>query len=279
MVLIAQVSFTSCKKDGVYRPDEKIAAIYTSSYWVYGGETIMLSEKTLTEKWTWGKKDLEQITLHSGNTVFATLTFSYDKGKLSEIMTTGKNSSSKAVFSYKNSKLTRVENFEGSTLMYVYEVVEREKGKITKVEVSMDELINKSADAKILKEQMAIVSRFFFPENAFDQLFEILEKSDSKALGKPITITYTYSGDNIITSNMDGEIINYQHDTKNNPYYKSFYVENDIAFSKNNIVATTVGNSTTTYEYKYDNDWPIERTSKVSSMGATMYNATYYEYK
>ena len=287
MAFILQISFTSCKKEGIYRPDKKIAAIYDSAYAVIDGEIYTKILKNISEKWIWGEKDLDKIILYEKGKEYGTMTFSYEKKQLSEISINTDYRTYKAKFYYKKAKLSSIESFIGKKQVSFQEVLERENGKITKMSISVDESLYKNdpADLAVFKKQMAVISKFFFPEQVADQLSNMIENRDSKNLGSPIEITYTYSGDNVATMQSKDKIIRYQYDNKINPYYQNFKSFDDVdgvsagSFSKNNVIEESSNHDYATYEYQYNNDWPIERKRKTNPTNIDVFDITYFEYK
>ena len=295
MAIAVQISFTSCQKEGVFRPDKKISAIYESTEYTYEGDDLGSTPKTLTERWIWGKKDLEKIVLYSGNTESGTLNFSYDKGQLTEMTSSSSSFSSSAKLHYKNSKLTRIETFLGSIPVSVVEILERNNGKITKMSISLGSMYLKttSNEVDILKRQMSIISRFFFTDKIGDQFSKMItENSKSENLGEPVEINLTYSGDNVTVSKIVTSETHFQHDNKNNPFYNALGGTegagyNSSMFSKNNITKITIrylpenNIEEENFEYKYDGDWPIEKiqTILLSPLDASIITKTHYEYK
>ena len=237
---------TNCDKDGqngkntdgIYRPERRISAIYTSN--------SHYPTKTLYQKWVWGEKDLEKITWHDEEGMFATTTFSYlnNKGQLSEIKEpVFVDGVENVKYRYKNSKISGIDFYVVGMVEYSLDVLETKNGKITKVAV--------------------------------------YEDGDKEGEG-----TYIYSKNNLVTrtsnDSRNTETVTYQYDNKNNPFHNffrmipPFIMETDLdalLYSKNNCIVDAYGN---TIEYKYDGDWPIEKRLNYRDGS---YYIEYYEYE
>ncbi|MBP5728020.1 MAG: hypothetical protein J6Y48_13195, partial [Clostridia bacterium] len=120
ILLPVAASFTSCKKDGVYNPKQKISRIYRQG----SGQN---TEKQLVELWNWDGKKLSSITYYDrSGEMEGTEKFSYDGKRLSRIdYISDFGDGSYLLFTYDGRKLDKVEvyalgNLVG-TLKYTYD--------------------------------------------------------------------------------------------------------------------------------------------------------------
>jgi hypothetical protein len=78
-------SFTSCKKDGVYKPKEKISQIFSQQSYYSGvpeiDQLFPTEGKILEETWTWDGKLLSSIDYGGGYVAY----FEYEKKRLDKI--------------------------------------------------------------------------------------------------------------------------------------------------------------------------------------------------
>jgi len=273
-------TFSSCQKDGVYKPKKQISAIY----YKYTGGT-----KTLEEKWTWNGKLLEKIDYYDNYSkgIYVTAFYKYEKNRLVEIS----RNSLVLKFLYEGNKLKKIEGWNES-LLYLEVKVTHTKNKITTLDFT--EYYDEYDDYKSEKNKMvAQAFRGVLPESTCENLSNIFEKR-SKNNAKAFyhyQIDYTYDGNNIkeekYTYPEDGyEIIyTYKYDKEQNPFYNLLYgghSYSDFAFSKNNITySTSIDSDGDIYEaemlYTYEKGYPIEVTYKNITSGY-IGGTTYYEY-
>ncbi|MDR2835616.1 MAG: hypothetical protein LBV69_05380 [Bacteroidales bacterium] len=242
------VAVSSCKKEGVYQPKQKISKIFNQSQG---------SSKNLNQRWTWDGKNLAKIQDGDGNLV---ATFSYDGKKLTKI--TGSDGET-MTFTYDGKKITKVEGKYNGILFSTYDI-KHNKSKISSI--TMTEYF---IDANYKSTLTTIV----FPQ--FASLIENRAKAGNIAKASSsysITIDFTWDGDNIskekYTEIEDGETdeteYTYKYDKKKNPLYNFFGgVEvNASCLSENNIISSEgIGagyNTSTEFSIIYDGKYPIE---------------------
>ena len=112
MLLPVAVSLTSCHKDGVYNPKEKISRIYYQG----SGQS---AEKQLSELWNWDGKKLSTITYYyNTGEIEGTEKFSYDGKRLSRIdYISDFGDGSYLLFTYDGRKLDKVEVYARGNLV------------------------------------------------------------------------------------------------------------------------------------------------------------------
>lgn len=271
--------FSSCQKDGVYKPKKQISAIY----YKYTGGT-----KTLAEKWTWNGKLLEKIDYYDNYSkgIYVTAFYKYEKNRLVEIS----RNSLVLKFLYEGNKLKKIEAWDEGLLNTEVKVTHT-KNKITTLDFT--EYYDEYDDYKSEKNKMvAQAFRGVLPESTCSNLSNIFEKrskNNAKAFDH-FRIDYTYDGNNIkeekyTDDDGDEAIYTYKYDKEQNPFYNLLsggYSYSSFEFSKNNITnATLIYSDGDVYEtemlYTYEKGYPIEVTYKNITYGFTQLTR-YYEY-
>ena len=277
LALFVVASMTSCTKEGVYTPKEKIKRVYVSSTY---------TEKYLSQSWNWDGKLLESINHYSSS---GTLSWTED-------------------FTYDGKRLVRVDDFLGSEYTayeydgrylknanYYYrgnlEVTskyEYSNGKMSKMTIT-------NYDSKSGKMGHLESSFIPFQTEMVKACNKCLTKLQSNNLEKEIdviTFQFTWDGNNVnkIVATIDGDLasVTIQYDSKKNPLKGYHDLETDIEglpvmiLSSNNItkmIATSDGeNEVLDYTYQYNsNDYPIMQIEKYP--GEDYQSITYYEYE
>ena len=288
LVAIAMVfAFSSCQKEGVYNPKEKISEIYNqySSSTTYQNYPEMdneyLGDKKLSETWTWDKNLLTKITYPNSSYY---VDFKYDGKRLSKVIM----DETTMTYVYSGSKIDKInivseedDNYMTGAFDYTY------KGsKVSRIVLTMNYVEEDW-------EKKAKIQRLVLPALVCD----ILDKTEKKMKQKgtkattytdTYTIDFEWDGDNVSTIKLavkspeEGwgytETTTCTYDKKLNPYYHSpltLDLEFD-SFSKNNLTkAVTTGIETrpeqgvgepTTYEvnytYEYDGKFPVKQISE-----------------
>lgn len=71
--------FCSCTtKEGRFRPDKRLVAVYEQSYTLLNGDTLYVEPRSLVERLDWDGNTLNSITYYSGSSVVMQEVFSYD---------------------------------------------------------------------------------------------------------------------------------------------------------------------------------------------------------
>ncbi|MCR5065954.1 MAG: hypothetical protein K6A67_09350, partial [Bacteroidales bacterium] len=89
VILLTVVTFSSCKKEGIYTPDKKISKIYQAKLQKIENQELTTEERTekyLAERWEWSGNLLKRIeTYNSDGDLGIIFDFYYDGKRLSKI--------------------------------------------------------------------------------------------------------------------------------------------------------------------------------------------------
>lgn len=276
LALCVLASVSSCKKEGVYTPSEKIKRVYASSTY---------NEKHLTQSWEWDGKLLESINhYNSDGSLGWTENFSYDGKRLHRV--DNYIGSQYTAYVY-DGKFLKAANYYymnelEATANYTYT-----NGKLLEMEVMY-------FDSKAKANNHLRPSFVFLPEEIAETVDKCVAKlrPDNQEKGiETINYQFLWEGDNVIKviASEDGEIvvITLQYDKKNNPTkgFHSLYSEFDenpvLYYSKNNVTKMIITypdgeNYMDNITYQYNsNDYP---TMRIENDGDYQF-ITYYEYE
>ncbi len=190
-------AFTSCQKDGMYKPKKKISKIYTSKD---GGDRI------LQETWNWDGKVLTSITLNDDD---VTINFNYDKKQLSSL-TYGDE---KIIYTYDGKLIEKITFMDGNEEIASYTF--KHDGKfISGVDVVIDNNYMKSS------RLLEVAFRGIEPAIAQAQVaqFEAC-KAEAKGLYKYSDV-YEYDHKNLVTLK--------RHDNNNNDFTYTFTYSDNL---------------------------------------------------
>ncbi|MDR2407086.1 MAG: hypothetical protein LBE13_03100 [Bacteroidales bacterium] len=319
LVFLVVNPFTACKKkDGVYKPKEKISKIYYEVIRYDSTEINIDSsykiEKTLKEIWRWDKKKLMQIEssdrawswdfIYKGQQCIKiesgdwTINFSYrDKSDLEKIEVTdeqGRTSLTITVNDRSDDKITRL-----TYLLYTY----------TETQKSMKDIVS----------ELHPVMRVILGDHVGEIVLSDISNNNKRQKGTTVSIStataivnLTYQGNNLTQAkwtyenNPIPEIYTYTYDNKVNPYYRAISLmatqdENNILSypatynlfpcSENNVLSVKQAIDTvvteSTYKYDYNSkDFPTKQIKKEvgrrNNMERTKYIDHYiyhYEYE
>ena len=250
------IGFSSCQKEGIYKPKEKITSIY------YADSN---HDKYLSEKLTWDGKMLSTIEHFVVNpigelTINYTEKFKYDnKNRIERVE---ESSDYYIQYRYNGNKLEKVELHEGNDILQ-YAIIHYNDKKIDKIE-----FFNYEYDKSNIQKMSLL------PKNIWDKVmpWSDISKSLKSTSMFIITLELAWDGDNVskiksyytynyefidydentdgyisnICSDYSETVISYTYDDKTNPLYglrnSVIYaydggIEN---FSKNNIVSETI---------------------------------------
>ncbi|MDY0015338.1 MAG: hypothetical protein RBS13_03940 [Bacteroidales bacterium] len=267
---------TSCDKDGVYNPKEKISKIY------YDQE----GSKVLSESWTWDKNLLTKVAYGTSQDEYQL--FEYDKKQVVKITDYYFGVDHGYVsFIYDKASLSKVEAYnKDNELTESIEVVHDGK-KIIKLIMTSYEQDYETLKSVSHQRLLSRALRLFVSKPLLDKMMERIHKSTTYVS----TIEFTYDGDNVISEKLIDEDVSYStaytYDANINPFYDGlFSSENAMALSVNNplsgtLTATIAGqsfSSTVTYSYVYDGKWPTEQKTTQTFMGQEFSSSTYYVY-
>lgn len=303
MLILSMIfGFTSCKKEGIYKPKEKISKIhyeYSEKYY-YGGELThnYSSSKRLSEKWNWQGKKLMQIE-HSD----WPYNFSYKGNQLEKI----EYGDIIATFTYNKSLYEKIEIKENDKDILIITVDQREGDNITRFFFEIfyesndfDYMSNKASKVNETAANSRIepILQIVLPRHFTNFVSKNIDKKRQKSIvSDRYTVEMKYEKNNVVEQKIidsDGNFETYifTYDTKKNPYYKSIHTSidggdgNTFVQSENNILTTYDKDSPEDirkYVYEYDGDYPKTRTENYSS-GDEWFRSErtytyYYEYE
>jgi hypothetical protein len=300
-MLAALFLFTSCQKEkeGVYNPKKKISKVY------YQLEDY---PKELSEVWTWDGDLLKEV---EGSDM--TMLFYYKNDRIDYI--TDQRDISGLYYVYDGSEIDKIiikENgVEVATVEYGYRKGKIVKMTVLADFSSILEDIGGFA-APAKNTRVPLLSYFVSPEilkYMYGNGNNYGYASTKAVSNSELNAEFEYDGDNVkkvtYTSQMNVEMdelpfpisikltgaITYSHDKKNNPYYGfpvpsteyGYFHKNNITSQNISISATAAGfpvelpfsSPSSSYTYKYDDKFPIERISHISES----YNGETTEYE
>ncbi|MDR0603876.1 MAG: hypothetical protein LBG80_06190 [Bacteroidales bacterium] len=312
LVFLAINPFTACKKkDGVYRPKEKISKIYYEDIRYDSTERNIDSSyegtKRLQEIWRWDKKKLMQI--ESSDRAWS-WDFIY-KGKQCIKIESGDMTID---FSYRDkSELDKIEMFDEQGRQILTVTVNGRDGdkisRLTYLLYSYPETQKKMTD---IVSELQPVMRVVLGDIVGDAILSDISSSSKrhKVTSSIVTVDITYQGNNVATAkwthgNNVPVTYTYSYDNKVNPYYRAISLMatwdgynvltpsttyNLFPCSENNVISfqqkidTAITATTTNYKYEYNSeDFPTKVIKKYEgrlSNGAKYIDhyIYYYEY-
>lgn len=283
MACMVTFAFTSCQKDGMYKPKKRISKIYTSKD---GGDRI------LQETWKWDGKVLTSITLNDDD---ATINFNYDKKQLTSL-TSGDQ---KIIYTYDGNLIDKITFMDGNEEIASYTF--KHDGKfITGVDAVIDNGYLKSS------RLIDVAFRDIDPTIAETQVAQFKAcQAEAKGLYKYSDV-YEYDHKNLVTlkrhdNNNNDFTYTYTYSDNLNPFYHLLTPEglgDDVTgygLSKNAVasyhyedtyISTRVIDMEVTFP-KLDGKYPVEetRTEKTTHTVGNLTNiytsvtTYYYEYE
>jgi hypothetical protein len=315
LVFSAVNIFTACnKKDGVYKPKEKISKIYSEVITVYEdstGSRDTIREKTLEEVWKWDKNKLMQI--ESSDYAWA-WNFVYKGKQVIKI----ESPETTIQFTYGDkSRLEKIEVLDDREREVMSITVSgRDDDKITKLTYSLHRYEKSLKAQSLFFEKLQPVMRVVLGENLGETMLSNIaanERVHKATTIIKITVDLTYQGNNVSQAKWiyDDEpipiVYTYTYDNKVNPYYRaislmstqdvdqvlthSTFDFNLFPCSENNVLSyeekIDTARTSYKYEYRYDSkDFPEKQSKLVNGVKTTMdeikytqYFTYYYEYK
>lgn len=276
------VSFSSCKKEGVYKPKEKISRIYKD----YGDG----DGKELREVWTWDKKQLQRIEHYYDGDMEWSEEFSYNKkGQVERV--DDYESSEYTEYTYDGRKLSKATYYYNGSIEE--ECVFKHDGKkITEIEVLY---FDRGRRNSRLMDEGYNPLRMLLHENNYQTLKKAIE--NLPASRDVVTVKLEWEKKNVskieVTEGSYRCITELKYDDKLNPF-KNFFslyaedavVEDDYSLSKNNVVeeriSETEDGETYTeinkYSYSYDGKFPTVQRYTYKTNGYYDYYWDGYEY-
>lgn len=294
-------SFVSCKKDGVFKPKEKISKIYFAEIYEKPDAKHIdtLVEKELIEVWKWNKNKLIQV--ESANGGGWSMYFIYKGNQVTKIESGGDVFN----FSYDKNNLTKIEALDekGRNILTIT-VNERSGDNITKLTYDYSyyyETKSKSMLFDKIQSVMRITLNRNVGEIVHKNMVNNIKMHKTTNIEKMIhVVELTYSGNNVskvkTTSTYQNDepistMSEYTYDNKKNPYYHALclisdgvasitsYSENNILSSSSQILSTdtTINKiKTASYIYEYNsNDFPTKQEIRVEGMAGGQYETPY----
>lgn len=284
-------AFTSCKKDGQYKPEKRISKVYYS--------TSYYPEKRLDCTWTWDDKKLSRIDHLLGNgELFWSEVFTYDKKNRIEKVE-DPESHEYVEYKYDGNKLAGLDYYYGENLLETA-TISYKKGKIScmsMVTYAYDYgITNQNAKFSLIPKDLkeTILSKDNGIE--YEIIVELVWDGDNISQCEALGFATDSEGNRDVYSAQ----YNYTYDDKINPVKglwglysmteaEEVYIIDVASFSKNNVTSMTYSvytqmgegpesyTSGRNYSFAYDGNYPTEII--VTDQGATHSTTTYYEYE
>ncbi|MDR1181100.1 MAG: hypothetical protein LBL13_03890 [Bacteroidales bacterium] len=310
LVFVSINLFTTCKKkDGVYKPKEKISKIYYEvvRYDSAGKvDTAGAMKKELKEIWRWDKKKLMQIESYDRS-------WSWDFVYKGDQVTKIESGDMTVNFTYKDkSDLEKIEVLDDQerTLLIVT-VKDRSDRKITKLSYAIYTYEKSLKSGTLLSDRLEPVMHIMLGNNVGETVLSNMASNEKMHKANTIvnvSADLTYSGNNVTKAQWTTEnnpiplVYTYTYDNKVNPYYRAIALmfSGDVygittqAFfnlfpcSENNMIGyeevQDTNRTSIKYVYEYDSkDFPVKQTKVYeyihSVYGKYTYNYIYhYEY-
>jgi hypothetical protein len=273
-LLLSAIAITSCNKDGVYNPKEKISKIYKD----YG------VGKQLAEKWNWDGKQLKTIDHYNvlGGLQYAEI-FTYNKkNQVIKVENSEYNEYTEYIYNSHN-RLYQARYFEGdeNTITYTFEYDDNELSELVIV-------TDKSRSA--IAKNIANPLKYVLPELSMVTTEKMLNNIPAERAGLRLELDIDWIGKNVseieVESGNYTEKYQFKYDDKVNPFQNFFslniedsYTNYNVFANKNNVTEVTMTNtfmgmsySDTEYiYYTYDGNFPVTKNYD---------NVTeYYEYQ
>lgn len=261
MTLLLATAITSCNKDGVYNPKEKIDKIYVDAG----------SGKYLSEDWTWDNKQLKTINYYdSDGTINHTETFTYSDNRLSQVDNQEYGETVK--YTYDKRHLHQA-SFYNNNVLYMTCLFEYADNKLSDIKVTTtiaDKSLNTTGAANPLN--------YVLPKQSLEFIKNVLNENPARG-SVSFEIDFAWDGNNIseIEIELDEHTALYafEYDDKLNPFrnflgsdLEETLYGHGVYKSKNNVVAYTLIEAIMGYSfteshyisYTYDGRFPATRT-------------------
>ena len=262
MTLLLATAITSCDKDGVYNPKEKIDKIYVDAG----------SGKYLSEDWTWDNKQLTTLSYcDSTGTVNYTETFTYSDNRLSQV--DNPEYSETAKYTYDKRRLHQAD-FYNNNVLYMSCLFEYDDNKLSDIKVTM-----KDAYKGLNTRGFANPLNYVLPKQSVQSINSIMKENPTRGTFY-FEIDFAWDGNNVseMGIELDGEysvLYAFEYDDKLNPFRN--FLNSDLEEtlyghgtykSKNNVTAYTLIEEAMGYSftesyyisYTYDGRFPATRT-------------------
>ena len=289
----ALLAVTSCTKEGVYNPKEKIVKIYESSLNStinsYGDQTFTYSDTTakhLTQEWNWDGNLLTSISYYNYNEQTKESVFSYKMDMIYDgkrLVKVASSSTEYATYTYEDNKIAKIESYYNGELQ-LSRAITHDGKKIVKIVMTIyDDEINDDLAKFALSSLMP-------SKRALDAVFAV--RSDKASAVATQTLDFTYDGNNVskmvMTYGDETMTMEFTYDKNKNPFCGNYALsagEGDLnCINANNVLTEkstwqrtgeTYDPQESTYTYEYDGKYPVTKTMTQSSVDGDYYRSTY----
>ena len=261
-LLLSTIVISSCNKDGVYNPKEKIDKIYVDSG----------SGKYLSEDWTWDNKQLKTINYYeSDGTIDHSETFTYNDNRLSQVDNHEDGETVK--YTYDKRRLQQA-SFYTNNVLYMTCLFEYEDNKLADINVTITD-----ADKGLNTKGIANPLKYVLPKQSLQSIENVLKENPTRG-SVSFEIDFAWDGNNVseIGIELDGNNVLYafEYDDKLNPFrnflgsdLEETLYGHGVYKSKNNVVSYTLIEAIMGYSftesqyisYTYDGRFPATRTA------------------
>lgn len=272
-------SFSSCKKEGVYKPKEKISRIY---------EHYSDGEKELREVWTWDEKKLQRIDHYSdGGDLSWSEEFTYNKKGQVERVDCYEDSEY-TEYTYDGRKLSKATYYYRGSIETEH-IYKHDGENITEIEITYFD--NKKRNSH-LRDEGYNPLRMLLQGNNYQTLKNAIERIHTSI--DIVTVKLEWEKKNVskieIIEGSYRFTADFKYDDKLNPFKNLFglYVDGDVdegyLLSKNNVIEkhyteTSHGETYTgkrEYSYSYDGKFPTVQRYTYSYQDYDWYEDEYY---
>lgn len=282
---------SSCKKDGVFNPKEKIVAVYQQSTSSDGTGTPSVVDKYKAEEWIWDGKLLKEIVSYTPDgTTSGRQLLTYDCKRLVKV--SDESGAYYTEYTYKSGKLTKIVIMSDGSEMFAADV-QHDGSFISKMTMTME--MPDSIGADFAKRSLSMV----IPKPVADLV--IGSRSTKAAQTMTVSLNFSYTDKNLtkVTVSMSGMTfmtVSCTYDQKKNPMQGCYAFLSPSALSKNNLVEVKTGGlinsmpiegidlpTNQKYTYTYNSaDYPetVSTTASLTQDGVTTTTSstTFYVY-
>ncbi|MBP5190891.1 MAG: hypothetical protein J6031_08275 [Bacteroidales bacterium] len=288
---------TGCKKEGIYKPDEKLAGFsqyYERVHQRYDSDSHLWrtiqkdsTKRSDTEKWVWDGNLLHHIDIYTQGTLVSTVSFEYDGKRLARTKISG--SKVYMDYEYNGRQLNTItcKNQKGETIYT--DKFEYDGNKISKI-ISTS-VSSAGIKSSINEKTFALLPVLGDVTVAHNVAETSCKKNNLKASEQVLEITWKGNNIKSVTEKTSGAKTTYRHDDKTNPLQGLLAtmtgigdVQNTYAFgNKNNITNVDDGIEKESFSYTYSSDLPTSCSRSVVDHYTQGYRyvttyITYYEY-
>lgn len=284
-LVIGALMFSSCQKDGQYKPKKKIARIEHKATYTLGSATLTAVNES--EEWEWTGKQLTKITYYDGNdAIYGYMIPKYDSKKRVESFHSVLGSSiNDYTFSYDGKDLVKISQYnEAGKLSAEYKFAKEGKNVVM---ITMEEV-----DSKAVVDERVNPLQFILPSEVVKDMKPVEGKAN-------MTYKLTWDGKNVVSLDIyAGETLfmehKYAYDDAVNPLkglFTSFSISTtDGLYSANNVLQSSSSstyvndNMTLTnnaqYTYEYTDNYPLKKTwETTSALGVDLSHVMTYTYQ